>query len=272
MTAAVMPERVAVVGYGAVGRRLIRELADGIPGLALVAVATRRPDEVKRAIADDGIVADVVGLDDLPHVCDVAVECTAGQLLPQIAAPMLQVGKEVIVLSAGALLEHPELLAAARQHGGKLTVPTGALLGLDVVAAAGLADGCTVRIETRKPPRALAGAPFFHGMDIDLGTIASARLIFEGTAREAAVGFPANLNVTAALALAGVGADRTQVEVWADPALDTNRHTVTVASSAVRASMTIDNIPSENPKTGLITALSVISLLRKRHAPFVVGS
>lgn len=149
-----------MVGYGAVGRRLIRELSDGIPGLPLAAVATRRVNEVKRAIAADGIVADVVGLDDLPHVCDMAVERTAGQMLPQIAVPMLRAGKEVIVLSAGALLEHPELLATARQHGGKLTVPTGALLGLDVVAAASLADDCTVRVEMRKPPRALAGAPF----------------------------------------------------------------------------------------------------------------
>lgn len=265
-------ERVAVAGYGAIGRRLVRELHTGIAGLDLVAVATRRPVAVDAELVTDGIDVEAVGLDDLHLIADVVVECTSGHLLRQIARPMLEAGKEVVVVSAGALLLYPELIETARQFGGRLVVPSGALLGLDVVAAAALADRCDVTIESVKPPRALLGAPFVQSKAIDLEAISERTRIFAGTAREAAAGFPANLNVTAALALAGVGPDATRAEVWVDPELDTNQHTVTVDSDAARISMTINNIPSENPRTGRITALSVISILRKRHAPLVVGS
>jgi aspartate dehydrogenase len=59
--------------------------------------------------------------------------------------------------------------------------------------------------------------------------------------------------------LAGIGPDRTTVEIWADPTVTRNTHR-------------IENIPSENPKTGLITALSVIACLRKLNAPLRIGT
>jgi aspartate dehydrogenase len=96
--------------------------------------------------------------------------------------------------------------------------------------------------------------------------------VFSGTAREAARGFPANLNVAVALSLAGPGPDRTYVEVWADPTVTKNTHTIVMLSDVADLTMTIENVPSDNPRTGRITALSVISLLRKRNAPLRVGS
>jgi aspartate dehydrogenase len=96
--------------------------------------------------------------------------------------------------------------------------------------------------------------------------------IFDGTAREAAKGFPANLNVAVALSLAGIGADRTRVEIWADPTVTRNTHRIEVDSDSARFSMGIENIPSENPKTGRITALSVIACLRKLRAPLRIGT
>ena len=96
--------------------------------------------------------------------------------------------------------------------------------------------------------------------------------MFTGTAREAAKGFPANLNVAVALSLAGIGPDLTMLEIWADPTITRNTHRIVVDSDAARLDMTIENIPSENPRTGRITALSVISLLRKQNATLRVGS
>ncbi|MNV91678.1 L-aspartate dehydrogenase [compost metagenome] len=86
------------------------------------------------------------------------------------------------------------------------------------------------------------------------------------------MGFPANLNVAVALSLAGIGPDRTRLDIWADPALKRNTHTIVVDADSASFSMTIENIPSENPKTGRITALSVLSLLRKIGSPLRVGS
>jgi aspartate dehydrogenase len=80
------------------------------------------------------------------------------------------------------------------------------------------------------------------------------------------------VNVVAALALAGIGADRTMIDIWADPGLTRNCHVIEVDADSARFTLSIENIPSENPKTGRITALSVIAALRKLHAPLRVGT
>jgi aspartate dehydrogenase len=98
------------------------------------------------------------------------------------------------------------------------------------------------------------------------------KLVFSGTAREAAAGFPANVNVAAALALAGIGPDRTMAEIWADPSVDRNCHIVEVDSDSARFTVSIENIPSDNPRTGRITALSVLASLRKLRSPLRVGT
>jgi aspartate dehydrogenase len=96
--------------------------------------------------------------------------------------------------------------------------------------------------------------------------------VFSGSAREAAAGFPANVNVAAALSLAGIGPDRTVIEIWADPGVDRNCHSIEVEADSARFSLTIANVPSENPRTGKITALSVLAALRKLHAPIRIGT
>jgi len=97
--------------------------------------------------------------------------------------------------------------------------------------------------------------------------------VFAGTAREAARGFPANVNVAAALALAGIGPDRTSVEIWADPTVTRNTHTITVEADAARLTMTIEGVPSpENPRTGRLTPLSVLALLEGLVGPLKIGS
>jgi aspartate dehydrogenase len=107
---------------------------------------------------------------------------------------------------------------------------------------------------------------------MDISKLTEPKLIFRGSAREAAKGFPANLNVAVALSLAGIGPDKTTLEIWADPTVTRNIHRIVVKSDSSSMDMTIENIPSENPKTGRITALSVIALLRKLAAPLRVGS
>ncbi len=97
--------------------------------------------------------------------------------------------------------------------------------------------------------------------------------MFEGNAYDAAAGFPANVNVAAALALAGVGPERTTVRIWADPGVTRNIHTVRVESDAARLTMTVENVPSEvNPRTGKLTALSVLACLRGLSSTLKVGS
>jgi aspartate dehydrogenase len=264
--------RVAVAGLGAIGRAVARHLAHDIPGLRLSAVAVRDAAKARAWLLEQRIDCPVVALDKLADYADLAVECAPPELLEQICRPMLEAGKKVMVLSAAALLPRPDLIELARVGGGQIIIPSGALLGLDAVTAAAEGAIHSVRMTTRKPPRGLVGAPYLQANGISVENLSEAKRVFSGSAREAAAGFPTNVNVVAALALAGIGADRTVIEIWADPGITRNCHMIEVEADAAHFIMSIENVPSENPKTGRITALSVVAALRKLHAPLRVGT
>ncbi|MDB5594986.1 MAG: aspartate dehydrogenase [Hyphomicrobiales bacterium] len=264
--------RVAIAGLGAVGMKLANSLDAGVDGLQLAAVSARDVPAARARLAGLRHRVPVVAIGDLEPLADLVVECAPATLLPAIARPFLEKGKIVVVLSAGALLTNMDLVDLAREHGGQIMVPTGALIGLDAVTAAAQGEITSVRMTTRKPVRGLIGAPYLVENNINIEDIKEPLRIFSGTPREAAVGFPANLNVAVALGLAGIGVDRTTLEIWADPSLDRNTHSIEVVSDSASFTMSIANIPSENPKTGRITALSVLALLKKLGAPLRVGT
>jgi aspartate dehydrogenase len=266
------PLRVAIVGLGPIGIGVMEALDRGIDGLVLSAVSVQNPEKHRDRLARLTKPPAILPIDALVEVADIVIECAPSTLVRSIVAPFVKAGKTAVVLSAGALLENDDLIDLARRNGGQIVVPTGALIGLDAVTAAAMGEIQSVRMITRKPVRGLAGAPYIVENKIDIDDIAEPLKIFEGTAREAAKGFPANLNVAVALSLAGIGPDRTTLEIWADPALTRNTHRIEVESDSARFSMSIENIPSENPKTGRITALSVIAWLRKLRAPLRVGT
>jgi aspartate dehydrogenase len=258
--------RVAIVGLGAIGRKVAQALDRGIDGLALVAVSAQSPGKHRDWL--DGLTKPpaVLPIEALIDVADIVLECAPG------VEPFAARGKIAVVVSVGALLDNEDLIELAKQNGGQIVVPTGALIGLDAMTAAAVGTIHSVRMVTRKPPLGLAGAPHIVEHNIDIAGIAEPLKVFEGTARDAAKGFPANLNVAVALSLAGIGPDRTTLEIWADPTVTRNTHRVEVECDSARFSMSIENIPSENPKTGMIAALSVIACLRKLRAPLRVGT
>jgi aspartate dehydrogenase len=264
--------RVAVVGLGPIGRKVVEALDQGIDGLVLAAVSAQDPAKHGDFLAKLKRPPAVLPIDDLCAAADIVIECAPSKLVRSIVIPFVSRGKTAIVLSVGALLENEDLIALARQNGGQIVVPTGALIGLDAVTAAAEGKIQSVRMVTRKPLNGLAGAPYLVENNIDIAGITEPLKIFEGTARDAAKGFPANLNVAVALSLAGLGPDRTTLQIWADPTVTRNVHRVEVESDSARFSMTIENIPSENPKTGRITALSVIAYLRKQGSALRVGT
>src|ERR1700704_2573041 len=264
--------RIAVAGRGAIGTRVVEALDRGIDGLVLTAVSVQNPEKHRSRLASLTRPPAVLPIEALVDVADIVIECAPSKLVRSIVAPFIGCGKTAVVLSAGALLDHEDLIELAKQNGGQIVVPTGALIGLDAVTAAAVGTIHSVRMVTRKPILGLAGAPYIVENNIDIERIPEPLRIFEGTAREAAKGFPANLNVAVALSLAGIGPDRTRLEIWADPTVTRNVHRVEVESDSARFSMSIENVPSENPRTGRITALSVIAYLRKQRASLRVGT
>ncbi len=265
-------QRVAIAGLGAIGRAMVKKLDDGIPGMTLTAVAARDKSKAERFLDTLGRKVPIVAIENLADNADIVVECLPAELFVEVATPVLKAGKKLMAISVGALLSAPHLLDLARDHGGQIIVPTGALIGLDAVTAAIEGNIKSVKMLTRKPINGLKGAPYLIDNNIDIESLTEPMLVFSGTARDAAKGFPANLNVAAALSLAGIGPDNTTIDIWADPGLKRNVHRIEVESDSACFSMTIENIPSENPKTGRITALSMVAALRKMTSPLRVGT
>ncbi len=263
---------VGIAGLGAIGLPVARALDAGIPGIRLIAIAAGNAKRARDRLAGFRDRPAVVAAAALAEA-DIVVEAAPASAFEQIALPAIEAGRILVPASVGALLPLMHLVARAAETGARIVVPTGALLGLDAVRAAAEGGIDSVAIETRKSPASLAGAPYLAANCIALDGLAAPREVFAGNAREAAAGFPANVNVAAALALAGIGPERTRVRIWADPAVTTNIHTIRVQSAAARFTMTIENVPSaENPRTGRLTPLSILACLRGLTATLKVGS
>ena len=267
-----MSKTVAIGGLGAIGLPLARALDAGVEGLTLIAVAARDHAKAEANLARFRSRPRIVALEALAEA-DIVVEAAPAAVFESIARAAIEAGRIFVPASVGALLPRMHLVARARATGARIVVPTGALLGLDAVRAAAEGPVESVTMVTRKPPGGLAGAPHLKRHGIDVSGLTEPLLVFQGNARDAAAGFPANVNVAAALALAGIGPLRTRVEIWADPGGTRNIHTIKVEAAAARFSMTIENVPSEdNPRTGKLTALSVLTCLRGLVSTLKVGS
>ncbi len=267
------PMTVGIYGLGTIGREVAARLQAGVHGLTLAGVSAGNPAKAKAWLESVGMVVPVLDADGLARTCDVVLECAPAAVFADIANAAIAHRRIFVPLSVGGLLRHEDLVERARQAGARIIVPTGALLGLDAVRAAAEGTIHSARVITRKPPRGLMGAPYLARHGIDISQLSEPLRVFEGSAREGVAGFPANVNVAAALSLAGIGPDRTMLEIWADPGLDRNTHQIEIEADSARLSMRIENIPSEaNPASGRITALSAVACLRGLVASFKVGS
>jgi len=268
------PLKLAIAGLGAIGMAVARRVDNGeVDGIRLAAVSASNLERAAKRVAEFANPPAVVPLHELPDHADIVVECAPSAVFADVAEVTLGHGLCLMPLSVGALLERLDLVNLAKQNGGRIVVPTGALIGLDTVRAMAVGEIYSVTLETRKPPAGLAGAPHLVNNTIDVSNLTEPLCVLRGSAREAAKGFPANVNVAAALALAGIGPEETRVEIWADPTIDRNMQTVRIKSDAGEATMIMKNIPSDdNPRTGRIVANSVIATLQRFTASLTAGT
>ncbi len=271
MTAHKPPLRIGLAGLGAVGLEVAKRLIAGVPGLTLAAVAVRDEAKARRALPQLGSVA-FKPATALADDCDVVVECLPPTLFRDVAISAIDKGRIFMPLSVAQLLDNWDLVARARENGARILPPTGALIGLDAVRAAAEGTIHSIKMVTRKPPAGLEGAPYLLEHKISVIGLKAPLKVFDGTARDGARGFPANVNVAAALSLAGIGPDRTKLEIWADPTITRNTHRIEVDADVARFSMTIEGIPSQNPRTGRIVPLSTIAALRALVSELKVGT
>lgn len=258
--------RVGLIGYGAIGRRVAQRVLAGEAGdVAVVAILVR--DAARAAATGRVPVTDDLGT-FLGQGPDAVVEAAGGTALRKYAEPVLEHGCHLIPVSVGALVD-PEVLARVRaasdRGGGRVFVPSGAIAALDAIGAAALGGLESVRHTVRKPVAA------FTAEQLAGRAAGEAAVLFEGSVLEGARLFPENVNVAAAVVLAGAPPERTTLRVMVDPAVSRNTHELEAEGWFGRLRLTIENVPTENPKTGRIVALSVVKALRSLVDPVVVG-
>ena len=211
---------------------------------------------------------------DLIRAAELVVEATHRGAAPGIIREALLSSRDVMVMSVGGLLAHiDEFQALAVKKGCLIYVPSGAIAGLDALKGANIGRIFKVVLTTRKSPRGLEGAPYVEEHGIDLRQIQEPTLVFSGFALEAVPAFPANINVAAALSLAGIGAEQTRVNIFADPSCDRNVHEVEVEGEFGKLVTRTELVTApENPKTSLLSAFSAVALLQRITSHIVVGT
>jgi aspartate dehydrogenase len=272
-TMELQPRQVGIVGLGTIGQAIARALDGGTIAARLVAVCSRNPEKARQCVTTLRQVPDVVDLDTLIGRSDLVIEAATQAALHDLAPCVLEAGKDLMVLSVGGLLDHPEWSDLAACHGCRIYIPSGAIVGLDGVKGACVGRIDSVSITSRKPPKGLAGAPYVEQHGVDVFALEAETVIFEGSARDACKGFPANVNVSAALSLAGKCPDQTRIRIIAVPGGTRNIHDIEVVGEFGRLTTHIENVPSEtNPRTGKLSYLSAIAMLQDITRPMRCGT
>ena len=250
-----MNKKVGIAGVGAIGSAVARALVKGIAGYELVAAADIKPS------AEFAIP--YMSFTELAECCDLIVEALPPSVVPALTQEVFKADKDLIMISSCALLMFPGIMEQHRSSKSRIIVPSGALAGLDGVSSLAQLGIKSAKIASTKAPKNYGGAPFITAQNIDLSTIKTRQLLFKGNAYEASKNFPANVNVAATLSLAGIGGERTEVEIWADPDSVGNCHEIEVVGEYSTIRARVENMPDPaNPKSSMLAAQSIVSLLK----------
>lgn len=199
------------------------------------------------------------------EACDIVLESASQAAVHLFAKRLLELGKDLIIMSVGALADDrllSELLASVEKNNANLVLPTGAIAGIDAIRSVkSVLD--SVLLITTKNPKALEGAPFFQKSGISISSITQKTTIYEGTAADAIINFPSNVNVASTLALAGIGMKKTMVRIVADPSIRQNRHHIVAKGAFGTLDIKLSNNQAPgNPRTSFLAILSAIETIR----------
>lgn len=251
-----------LIGYGAMAQEVIARLPAEIT-LRWVIARSHHHDAIRERF--NGAVIPIDNVDCISEQPDLVLECASHQAVQQYAATILQKGWTLAIISTGALADtylEQTLSTLAKRHQGLLIPLTGAVAGLDGLRAAKEANITHVTYQSRKNPASWRNGAAEHY--IDLSSVTEATTFFSGSAREAALNFPANANVAATIALYGIGMDKTQVQLIVDPNTTKNSHRIDVTGDFGHFSIKLNGNPlPSNPKTSMLAALSAVEICRR---------
>jgi len=261
-------KKIALLGCGAIGSQIALAIDSGKIPAQLTQIYDQSKGSSEKLVSKlknkPKIVENFHLLSSGP--VDLVVEAASQQAVKDVALSVLQNKKDLMIMSVGALLDESvfEILSeACKEFSKNIYLPSGAIAGLDAIKS--VKDELeSVTLTTIKHPNSFKGAKFFETSDISLDKIDTQTIIFEGTASEAVKLFPANINVAALLSLVGLGSQKTQVKIIADPHTDKNTHQIEAKGKFGKMNYSIQNVPDPtNPKTSRLAILSSIETLRK---------
>ena len=262
--------KVGLVGCGNIGADLCIALQRGTIPAEIVALTDIDDARARKLLNSFGLNAVICDLDENMTAVDFVVECAQPSVVESVVAAAIRHQRDCLIMSVGGLMDHPDLIAEAREKGVDIRIPSGAISGLDGIRAAMEAGLHHVMLTTRKPPKGLSGAPYLIENEIDVDNLTDAKVVFEGSAREACKAFPHNVNVAAALSLTGIGPDETMVRVIADPRATSNTHEIVVEGAFGMLKTVTENLASpRNPKSSYLASLSAVAELRAVASQFV---
>lgn len=272
------PLRIGIAGCGSIGSSLARIVsgAGDFAGKAAIAglfdVETEKAYRLAKEIQDQK--AAVLTLDELIQRSDLVVEASHADSAYTIAKKVLSAGRSILVMSVGGIIEHyRELEALAGEKNARIHIPSGAILGIDGLKAAGCGKITKVTLTTRKPPQAFIGVPYVLKKKIRLDALREDTVLFEGDAFSAARAFPQNINVASVLSIAGIGPEQTRVRIVASVHVTRNTHEIEVESDAGKFFTRSENVVQpDNPKTSYLAVLSAVATLKQAVRPMQVGT
>jgi aspartate dehydrogenase len=255
--------KVGIIGCGAIGTEIAKacqgRLKDKIDLSGICDI-----DEKKASVLNKVLVKNVpiLNLEDIIKNSGLIVEAASAAMSADVLEKCIDAGRDCLMMSVGGLLGREELLRKAKEKNTRVYIPSGAICGIDGLKSASVGRVASVTLTTRKPPKGLAGAPYLKENNIDVLSIKEEKTIFEGSAEEAVKGFPQNVNVSAVLSLAGIGAKKTRVKIVTSPAYTANIHEIEITGEFGRIVTRSENLPSKaNPKTSALAIFSAIATL-----------
>ncbi len=268
--------KIGLIGCGAIGAQICRAIDNKLVDAQLVAIYDRSAERCERLLGLLNNKPEILSPGELIFGADLVIECASTAAVREHGLSVLESGKDLMVLSAGAFADQGLLerfINAASANNCKIYIPSGAIAGLDGLKSASIAHIDRVMITTTKNPEGLKGAPYIVKNNIDLESFHEKTLLFEGSADDAIAAFPANINVAVSLGIAGTGTRNTQVRVFVDPQATSNIHEISVEGAFGRLTCCVENIPSpDNPRTSFLAALSAVATLKKIAEPLQIGT
>ncbi|MDO8525700.1 MAG: aspartate dehydrogenase [Candidatus Omnitrophota bacterium] len=255
--------KVGIIGCGTIGSQLARAclgpLKDRFKLIAICDADADKARELKKAIKKG---PGILNIEKLIKRCDLVVEAASAKVSGDILDKCVRSGKDCMIMSVGGIVGREKLLKSAEARRVKVYIPSGAISGVDGLKSASAGRIDSVTVTTRKPSKGLEGAPYIKENSIDLSKISAETVVFEGTAVEAIRGFPQNVNVSAILSLAGLGAKKTRVRIITSPQITKNIHEVEIIGECGKIRTRTENVPSKtNPKTSELAVFSAIATL-----------